>query len=151
MAHTYQTNQYEGMIAETVSMRGHNGDVINAYVARPLGAGPFPGMVVIHHAPGWDEWYRECTRRFAHHGYVSISPNLYFRDGHGTPEDVGAKVRAGGGIPDEQVLGELVERVVLVEEREAADRQNRGDPRADIGELGHDAAPLFLCVARRRM
>ena len=69
----YQTNQYEGMIAETVSMRGHNGDVINAYVARPLGAGPFPGMVVIHHAPGWDEWYRECTRRFAHHGYVSIS------------------------------------------------------------------------------
>ena len=103
----YQTNQYEGMIAETVSMQGHKGDMINAYVARPLGSGPFPGMVVIHHAPGWDEWYRECTRRFAHHGYVAISPNLYFRDGHGTPEDVGAKVRAGGGIPDEQVLGDL--------------------------------------------
>src|SRR5207245_2685952 len=103
----YQTNQYEGMIAETVSMRGHNGDVINAYVARPLGAGPLPGMVVIHHAPGWDEWYRECTRRFAHHGYVSISPNLYFRDGHGTPEDVGAKVRAAGGAPDARVLGDL--------------------------------------------
>ena len=105
--HTYQTNQYEGMIAETVTMRGHNGDIINAYVARPLGAGPFPGMVVIHHAPGWDEWYRECTRRFAHHGFVSISPNLYFRDGHGTPEDVGAKVRAAGGAPDARVLGDL--------------------------------------------
>ena len=85
MAHAYQTDQYEGMIAETVSMRGHNGDTINAYVARPLGSGPFPGMVVIHHAPGWDEWYRECTRKFAHHGFVAISPNLYFRDGHGTP------------------------------------------------------------------
>src|SRR5262244_172984 len=97
MAHPYQTDQYEGMIAETITMKGHNGDTINAYVARPLGAGPFPGMVVIHHAPGWDEWYRECTRRFAHHGYVSISPNLYFRDGHGSPEDVGAKVRAAGG------------------------------------------------------
>ncbi len=103
----YQTDQYEGMIAETVSMKGHNGDTINAYVARPLGAGPVPGMVVIHHAPGWDEWYRECTRRFAHHGYVAISPNLYFRDGHGTPEDVGAKVRAAGGVPDERVLGDL--------------------------------------------
>ena len=91
MAHAYLTDQYEGMIAETITMRGHNGDVINAYVARPLGAGPFPGMVVIHHAPGWDEWYRECTRKFAHHGFVAISPNLYFRDGHGTPEDVGAK------------------------------------------------------------
>src|SRR5215813_3545824 len=87
----YQTDQYEGMIAETVTMRGHNGDVINAYVARPLGAGPFPGMVVIHHVPGWDEWYRECTRRFAHHGFVAISP----------------KVRAAGGAPDARVLGDL--------------------------------------------
>src|SRR5207249_9461811 len=94
-------------IAETVSMKGHNGDAINAYLARPLGAGPFPGMVVIHHAPGWDEWYRECTRKFAHHGFVAISPNLYFRDGHGTPEDVGAKVRAAGGAPDARVLGDL--------------------------------------------
>ena len=103
----YRTDQYEGMIAETMSMQGHKGEAINAYVARPLGAGPFPGMVLIHHAPGWDEWYRECTRKFAHHGYVSISPNLYFREGHGSPEDVGAKVRAAGGVPDEQVLGDL--------------------------------------------
>jgi carboxymethylenebutenolidase len=51
----YQTDQYEGMIAETVTMRGHNGDVINAYLARPLGAGPFPAMLLIHHAPGWDD------------------------------------------------------------------------------------------------
>lgn len=55
----YQTNMYEGMLAETVTMHGAKGDVINAYYARPLGAGPIPGMVVIHHAPGWDEWYRE--------------------------------------------------------------------------------------------
>ena len=103
----YKTDMYEGMLAETVTMQGAKGDKINAYFAKPLGDGRFPGMVVIHHAPGWDEWYRECTRRFAHHGYMAISPNLYFRDGHGTPEDVGAKVRAAGGVPDEQVLGDL--------------------------------------------
>jgi carboxymethylenebutenolidase len=103
----YQTNQYEGMLAETVAVNGHKGDMINAYYARPLGPGPHPGMVIIHHAPGWDEWYRECARRFAHHGYATISPNLYFRDGHGTAEDVGAKVRAAGGVPDDQVLGDL--------------------------------------------
>ena len=103
----YRTDMYEGMLAETVPMQGHKGDIINAYYARPLGTGPVPGMVIIHHAPGWDEWYRECARRFAHHGYATISPNLYFRDGHGTAEDVGAKVRAGGGVPDEQVLGDL--------------------------------------------
>ena len=86
----YTTDQYEGMIAETVMMPGHNGDWINAYYARPAGPGPFPGMVLIHHMPGWDEWYREATRKFAHHGYATISPNLYFRAGHGTPDEVTA-------------------------------------------------------------
>jgi carboxymethylenebutenolidase len=81
----YETNMYEGMLAETVTMPGANGELINAYFARPLGAGPFPGMVVIHHAPGWDEWYREATRKFAHHGYAALSPNLYFRACHGSP------------------------------------------------------------------
>jgi carboxymethylenebutenolidase len=103
----YETNMYEGMLAETVMMRGANGDMINAYYARPLGPGPFPGMVVIHHMPGWDEWYREATRRFAHHGYAAISPNLYFRAGHGTPEDVTAKVRADGFIPDAQAVDDI--------------------------------------------
>ena len=103
----YQTNMYEGMLAETISIPGAGGDLINAYFARPLGAGPFPGMVIIHHMPGWDEWYREATRKFAAHGYAALSPNLYFRAGHGTPEDVAAKVRGVGGVPDEQVLGDL--------------------------------------------
>jgi len=103
----YQTDDYEGMLAETVTLQGHGGDRINAYAARPLGPGPFPGIVLIHHNPGWDEIYREFTRRFAHHGYVAICPNLFFRAGHGTPEDVGAKVRAEGGLADDQMVGDV--------------------------------------------
>lgn len=103
----YTTDMYEGIIAETVSIGGANGDLINAYYARPLGAGPFPAMVLAHHMPGWDQWYRETTFKFALKGYVTITPNLYFRFGHGTPEDVAAKVRAEGGIPDEQAVGDL--------------------------------------------
>jgi carboxymethylenebutenolidase len=98
---------YEGMLAETMTLHGANMDVIMAYFARPLGPGPFPGVVVIHHAPGWDEWYRETARKFAHHGYAAISPDLYHRAGHGTPEDIAAKVRAAGGVPDDQVMGDL--------------------------------------------
>jgi len=98
---------YEGLIAETVTIAGANGNLINAYFARPLGAGPFPAMVLAHHFPGWDQWYRETTFKFALKGYVTITPNLYFRVGHGTPEDVAAKVRAEGGIPDEQAVGDL--------------------------------------------
>ena len=103
----YQTDQYEGMLAETVAMRGANGDTINAYYARPLGPGPFGGVVLVHHMPGWDEWYREATRKFAHHGYAAISPNLYYRAGHGAPDDVAAKVRAAGGVPDDQAVGDI--------------------------------------------
>ncbi len=103
----YQTDLYEGMLAETVMMRGHKGDLINAYFARPTGPGPFPGVVLIHHMPGWDEWYREATRKFAHHGYLALSPNIYYRFGHGSPDDVAAKVRASGGVPDDSVVGDV--------------------------------------------
>jgi carboxymethylenebutenolidase len=104
----YKTDMYEGMLAETITFTGADGDLINAYYARPLGPGPLPGMVVIHHMPGWDEWYREATRKFAYHGYAAISPNLYYRAGHGAPDDVAAKVRAMGGVPDEQAVGDLI-------------------------------------------
>jgi carboxymethylenebutenolidase len=104
---SYQTNQYQGMLAETISIPGHNGDLINAYLARPLGAGPLPGVLLIHHMPGWDAWYWEAARTFAQNGYIAIAPNLYFRNGHGTPEDVAAAVRAGGGVADEQVVGDV--------------------------------------------
>ena len=103
----YTTDMYEGMLAETVSVTGHNGDSLHAYFARPLGPGTYPGVVLIHHLPGWDEYYREATRRFAHHGYAVICPNLYQRVGHGTPEDVAAMARGQGGVPDDQVVGDV--------------------------------------------
>ncbi len=103
----YTTDMYEGMLAETITIQGHNGDSINAYFARPLGPGQFPGVVLVHHMPGWDEWYKEATRKFAHHGYTAICPNLYYRDGHGTPEDVAAMVRSAGGVSDDQVVGDM--------------------------------------------
>ena len=102
-----ETDKYEGLMAETVTLIGAHGDRINAYFARPLGTGPFPGMVLAHHMPGWDEWYRETTLKFARHGYATITPNLYFRAGHGTPEDIAAKVRGEGGVPDDQVVDDL--------------------------------------------
>lgn len=106
MARPRSTDEYEGMIAETIAVPGHGGDLVNAYLARPAGPGPFPAMVLFHHRPGWDEWYKEATRRFAHHGYVTISPDLFFRFGHGTPDDVAARARAEGDVSDAQVIGD---------------------------------------------
>lgn len=110
----YTTDQYEGMLAETVVLPGYHADLINAYFARPLGPGPFPGMVLVHHMPGWDEWYRDTTCKFAEHGYAALCPNLYFREGHGTPEDVAAKVRGAGGVADDQVVGDLASSLEML-------------------------------------
>jgi len=95
------------MLAETLRISGHGGDEIRAYLARPLGPGPFPGVVVIHHMPGWDEATKEITRRFASHGYLAICPNLHDREAQGAgPDDAAAAVRARGGVPDERFLGD---------------------------------------------
>ena len=96
------------MTAELVTITGDGGTRIGAYVAKPAGAGPFPGVLLIHHMPGWDEWYFEATRRFAHNGYLAISPDLYHREGEGaSPEDAAAKARAAGGVPDTKVVGDM--------------------------------------------
>ena len=100
------TDQYEGMIAETIRIPGHNGDRIHAYYAHPIGPGPFPSVVWLHHFPGWDEWSKETARKLAYHGYATLAPDLYCRDGHGAPEDMAARVRANGGVPDAQVVGD---------------------------------------------
>lgn len=97
---------YCGMTCRTVVLEGDGGSAVSAYVAEPEGEGPFPGVVLIHHLPGWSEFYIETTRRFAHHGYLAICANLYERAGAGDPDDVAARVRAQGGVPDAQVIGD---------------------------------------------
>ncbi len=111
-----RTDAYEGMLAETITMRGAGDDPIHAYLARPLGPGPFPAVVLVHHRPGWDEWYKGTTRRFAAHGYVALCPDLYCRSGHGAADDVAAEVRAAGDVADEQVVGDALGAVTYLRE-----------------------------------
>jgi len=98
---------YQGLLAETVTVVGHNDDEIGAYLARPLGPGPFPGVLVIHHAPGWDTATKEIARRFAYEGYIAICPNLYHRFGPDlSTDDAAAAARAGGWVTTEQFLAD---------------------------------------------
>ena len=92
--------------AETITYPGGGGDELHAYVVRPQQDGPLPGIVVVHHMPGWDEFYQEFSERLGRHGYTVICPDLYCRFGHGTPDDVAAKVRSQGGVPDDSVVGD---------------------------------------------
>ena len=106
MWNQFNTADYEGMIAETITITGYNGDRINTYFARPLGGGPYPSIVLVHHLPGWDELYREIARRFAHQGYAVCSPDLFSRFGQGTPDDIASAARGQGGVSDDSVLAD---------------------------------------------
>ncbi|MCL1880178.1 MAG: dienelactone hydrolase family protein [Actinomycetia bacterium] len=102
-----QTDDYEGMLAETVVVPGYQGVRIRAYLSRPLGPGPWPGIVLIPHLPGWDELNREVARRFSQHGYITICPNIYQRVGQGQPYEVAMKSYQAGGVADISVMGDV--------------------------------------------
>jgi carboxymethylenebutenolidase len=99
---------YDGILAETTTITGAGGDEIEAYFARPLGPGPYGSVVVIHHAPGYDDATKEIARRFATEGYVTVVPNLYWRDAPGAdPEQAAATAREAGGVPDDRLIGDV--------------------------------------------
>jgi dienelactone hydrolase family protein len=96
---------YDATLAETVTIRGDGGDEIEAYLARPMSQGPYGGVVVIHHMPGYDAPTKEITRRFAAEGYNALMPNLYHREAPGaSADDAAAAARAQGGVPDVRLI-----------------------------------------------
>jgi carboxymethylenebutenolidase len=89
-------------------INGANGDEVQAYLARPSEDGSRGGVVVIHHLPGYDRATKEIVRRFAELGYDAICPNLYWHDApNAAPDDAAASVRAQGGVPDAQLVGDV--------------------------------------------
>jgi carboxymethylenebutenolidase len=98
----------DALLAETITISGHNGDEIEAYSARALDEAPRGGVVVIHHMPGYDSQTKEIARNFAYHGYNAVVPNLYWREAPGaSPDDAAATARANGGVPDERLVGDV--------------------------------------------
>jgi carboxymethylenebutenolidase len=101
---TATTDAIPTMTVRVEQLQGAGGTPISAYVAQPAGTGPFPGVVLLAHAPGWDEFYREFSRRFADHGFLAVAPNIFERAGHGAPDDVSARARGEGGLADATVI-----------------------------------------------
>ena len=99
----------EALTATTITMSGHGGDEIEAYLAVPDDGAPARGsVVVIHHMPGYDTSTKEIVRKFAAHGYAALMPNLYHREAPGaSPDDAAAVARANGGVPDERLVGDV--------------------------------------------
>jgi carboxymethylenebutenolidase len=80
------------ILTHNIEYKGKAGPVFG-YLARPVKAGKYPGVIVIHENQGLTDHIRDVTRRLAKAGYVALAPDFLSRQG-GT-----AKVNPkGGGI-----------------------------------------------------
>ncbi len=64
------------MVTDTLSFPA-GGRTLAAYLAKPDGPGPFPGVLVIHEAYGLTENIRDIARRFAGEGYAALAVDLF--------------------------------------------------------------------------
>jgi carboxymethylenebutenolidase len=64
---------------EHLTYSGPNGPV-EAYLAKPAGDGPWPGLLVIQEVFGLEPHIEDVARRFAADGYLALAPDLYCHD-----------------------------------------------------------------------
>jgi carboxymethylenebutenolidase len=60
---------------------------MQVYVSAPDGAPNAPGVIVIQHAGGVDDFVRGMCDRFAAGGFVAVSPDLYHREDPSSKDD----------------------------------------------------------------
>ena len=78
-------------MAEKLETIKVDGQEMQTYLALPESAGPHPGLVVIHHRRGVDDFVLEMINNCASEGYVGIAPDLFYREGPESARDVEAQ------------------------------------------------------------
>jgi carboxymethylenebutenolidase len=67
------------ILTETVDLATADGATMRAYVARPAGHGPFPGVIVGGEIYGITGHVRDVCERLAGMGYVALAPDVHHR------------------------------------------------------------------------
>jgi len=69
--------------SEFVTVNVSDGTTMRLYVARPTGAAPARGLLVMQEAFGINAHIRDITERFAREGFLAVAPELFHRTGSG--------------------------------------------------------------------
>ena len=75
------------MSREQVSIKTKDGDC-RAWVLRPEGQGPWPAAIIYMDAPAIRPALFDFGERLAGHGYFTLLPDLFYRDGPYEPMDI---------------------------------------------------------------
>lgn len=84
-----------------------DGDVIRVATARPTGAGPFPGLLLIPDVRGVSPHYLAVAARFAAEGFFVGVIDLYSREGPPDLPDMPSVFAWIAALPDPRVLADI--------------------------------------------
>lgn len=93
-----------------------DGSAMPLYVSAPDGTGPFPGLVVMQHQGGVDEFVQKMTQRLAQAGYIAAAPDLYHRDGPDCKDDIVAR---RSRLSDRRIINDIAAAVNLLQSERA--------------------------------
>jgi carboxymethylenebutenolidase len=112
-----------------------DGQEMRAFLAVPEAGGPWPAVVVIHHATGVDPFIQGTTRRLAAAGFVGLAPELYHRQQDSNVDDLTRMRR----LLDHELIQDVNCTVELLQQHPAV--------RADrIGILGFCMGGRVVCL-----
>ncbi|MDX2171202.1 MAG: dienelactone hydrolase family protein [Deltaproteobacteria bacterium] len=94
-----------------------DGAVIHGVAARPAGAGPFPGLLLIPDVRGVSPHYEDVACRFADAGFFTYVIDLYSREGAPALPDMAAVFAHIAALPDPRVLADLDAAVAMLAAR----------------------------------
>jgi carboxymethylenebutenolidase len=140
----------------TIRFRGHGGDEIQGWLAKPVAGTSLPGLVVVQEVFGLDPHIRAMAERFAAEGFAVLAPDLYSREGVPGPTPTADdpfpvwsmdEVRAAvSNLPDRRVLGDLEGAIERLAQEPGVDSRRFGA----VGFcMGGNYAFLLGCASRR--
>ncbi len=111
-------------MAASVQKIGVGNTEMSAYMGVPEGDGPFPAMVVIHHAPGVDMFIRDIVDNLAREGYVASAPDLFHRITNEMMEQTGGSKRDLLSDPD--IIADVDATVAFLRSHPSVDSERLG-------------------------
>jgi carboxymethylenebutenolidase len=108
----------------TVRLRAEAGEM-PAYLARPTSEGKYPGVVIVQEAFGLNDHIRDITARLAREGYVSLAPDLYYREPKAVVgyDNLPEALRLMSTLSDETVVTDMDAAIAYLRQQPAV----RGD------------------------
>lgn len=111
------------MSLSTWQQTDSDNSIMRLHVSVPALSAPVPGIVVIQHQGGVDEFVQNMTHRLADAGYVAAAPDLYHRDGPDCRDDFVAR---RSRLADRRIINDVNACVGFLQRHEGVDRDRIG-------------------------